>query len=107
MKKLILVVLTLSMLLAGCSGDESGVPVQRADQLALAGQAGERYAGVVVSEDVVEISRDHSKRIEELYVVVGQEVAAGDKLFSYDTDELELALEKAQTQGVRYHAHGA
>lgn len=98
MKKLILVVLTLSMLLAGCSGDESGVPVQRADQLALAGQAGERYAGVVVSEDVVEISRDHSKRIEELYVVVGQEVAAGDKLFSYDTDELELALEKTQLE---------
>ena len=100
MKKWITMALVLALLaaLTGCGGSEGGIPVQRADQLALAGQAGERFAGVVVSENVVEISRDSSKRIEELYVAVGQEVKAGDKLFSYDSDELELALEKTQLE---------
>lgn len=100
MKKCISLILILAVLLTlvGCAASEGGIPVQRADQLALAGRAGERYAGVVVSENVVEINRDSSKRIEELYVAVGQEVAAGDKLFSYDTDELELALEKTQLE---------
>ena len=99
MKKWIACMLVLGLMLsaAGC-GSESSVPVQRADQLALAGQAGERYAGIVVSENVVEITRDSSKRVEELYVQVGQEVRSGDKLFSYDSDELELELEKTQLE---------
>lgn len=100
MKKPILLMLAIAMILAltGCGGDEGGIPVQRADQLVLAGMAGERYPGVVVSENVVEVNRDSSKRIDELYVVVGQEVTAGEKLFSYDSDELELALEKTQLE---------
>jgi len=98
MKKWIAMALTLTLLLAGCADEGGGIPVQRADQLMLAGNAAERYAGVVVSEDVVEITRDSSKRIEELCVSVGQEVKAGDKLFSYDSDELELALEKVQLE---------
>ncbi len=53
---------------------------------------------MVVSNNVVEITRDSSKRIDELYVEVGDTVKAGDKLFSYDSDELELSLEKAQLE---------
>lgn len=100
MKKGILVLLVLALVLGlcGCGGDGAAVTVQRADQLAIAGLAGERYAGIVVSENVVEITRDSTKRVEELYVKVGDEVKAGDKLFSYDSDELELALEKAQLE---------
>ena len=94
----VLLVLALVMGLCGCGGDGAAVTVQRADQLAIAGLAGERYAGVVVSENVVEITRDSTKRVEELYVKVGDEVKAGDKLFSYDSDELELALEKTQLE---------
>ncbi len=100
MKKWIAMMLALALLasFAGCDSGEGGIPVQRADQLALAGRAGERYAGIVISENVVEITRDSSKRIEELYVSVGQEIKAGDKLFSYDSDELELSLEKTQLE---------
>ena len=100
MKKWMAIMLALAMLvcLAGCGSENGPVPVQRADQLALAGRAGERYPGIVVSENVVEITRDSSKRVEELCVAVGQEVVAGDKLFSYDSDELELALEKTQLE---------
>ena len=100
MKKLTLIVTALALMLGicGCGSDGAGISVQRADQLAAAGQAGDRYAGMVVSENVVEIQRDSSKTVEELYVEVGQEVKAGDKLFSYDSDALELDLEKAQLE---------
>lgn len=100
MKKGICVLLALFMLftMCGCSGGNAAVTVQRADRLMAAGVAGERYAGMVVSNNVVEITRDSSKRIDELYVEVGDTVKAGDKLFSYDSDELELSLEKAQLE---------
>lgn len=93
---MLVVALLVSMTACGASG--SAVPVQRADQLTLAGQAEERYAGMVVNEDVVEITRDSSKKVAELYVEVGQTVKAGDKLFSYDMDEVSLALEKTQLE---------
>ena len=93
---MLIVALLVSMTACGASG--SAVPVQRADQLTLAGQAEERYAGMVVNEDVVEITRDSSKKVAELYVEVGQTVKAGDKLFSYDMDEVSLALEKTQLE---------
>ena len=94
MKKLALIgmVLALTLSLCACGGDGTGISVQRADQLAAAGQAGDRYAGVV------EIQKDNTKTVEELYVEVGQVVKAGDKLFSYDSDALELDLEKAQLE---------
>lgn len=88
----------LLLSLCACTGTGSPVAVQRADQLAAAGRAGERYAGMVVNEAVVEITRDGSKKIAELCVEVGQTVAAGDRLFSYDLDEVELALEKTQLE---------
>lgn len=100
MKKFVWAVLIFALLISmtACGGSGSAVPVQRADQLTLAGQAEERYAGMVVNEDVVEIARDSSKKVAELYVEVGQTVKTGDKLFSYDLDEVALALEKTQLE---------
>lgn len=99
-KKLVVIGMILALMLSicACGSESTGISVQRADQLAAAGQAADRYAGMVVSENVVEIQRDSSKTVEELYVEVGQEVKAGDKLFSYDSDALELDLEKAQLE---------
>ena len=98
-KELIIGLLLAAVLLLNACGAQSGtVAVQRADQLAAAGQMGDRYAGMVVSDNVVEITRDSSKTVKELYVTVGQEVKSGDKLFSYDSDALELDLEKNQLE---------
>lgn len=100
MRKQILSMLLIAALLlslTGC-GEAGTVSVQRADQLALAGQAQDRYAGMVVSENMAEIYKDGSKTIAEVYVTVGQEVKEGDKLFTYDSKALELELEKAQLE---------
>ena len=91
------VALTLS--LAACGGSAGGeISVQRADQLSAAGQAGERFAGMVVSDNVVEIKKDSEKSILELYVTEGQKVKAGEKLFTYDSAALEIELEKCQLE---------
>ena len=95
------VALTLALALAAsCAacGSSDGISVQRADRLAAAGQAGERYAGMVVSDNVEKITKDPTKRVAEVYVQEGQEVASGDKLFTYDSAALELELEKAQLE---------
>ena len=96
LKKPISFILALLMVLsfAACADDGSAVPVQRADQLLYAAAAGERYAAMVVSEDVTGVTRDYSKTIAEVYVAVGDTVMAGDKLFSYDLEALELEHEK-------------
>ena len=68
MKKYVWAMLIVALLVSmtACGAGGSAVPVQRADQLTLAGQAEERYAGMVVNEDVVEITRDSSKKVAEL-----------------------------------------
>ncbi len=96
LKKLTFFVTALAVVLglSACGQESVGLAVQRADQLCLAAAAGERYAAMVVSEDVTDIKRDGSKTVEELYVAVGDSVSVGDKLFSYDLEAMELDHEK-------------
>lgn len=99
-KKLALIALAgvLVLNLCACGAQGGGVSVLRADELTAAGLAEDRYIGLVVSNDVEEIQRDSSKTVTDVYVTVGQKVSAGDKLFTYDSDALELDLEKAQLE---------
>ncbi len=99
-RKLISITLVLCLALGLCACGEAGsaVNVQQAEHLAAVAQAGSRFAAMVVSEDVTSINRDSGKSILELYVAVGDEVAAGDKLFTYDSEALELELEKQQLE---------
>ena len=88
----------IAFALCGCAQEEGGIAVQRADSLASSALAGERYAAMVVSEDVTEIRRDSTKKVEELFVAIGDTVKEGDKLFSYDLESLELNLEKQRLE---------
>lgn len=99
-KRMVALMLAIALLtaLSACSGKQEKISVQRADQLALSGQAQDRYAGKVVSENVVDIQKDSQKTILEVYVTEGQKVSAGDKLFTYDSEALQLDLEKLQLE---------
>ena len=89
----------LAVSLAGCGGG-TRVYVQSVERLmALGGIApGDKFAGIVVSEHVAEIKKDSDKAVAELLVKEGDDVKEGDPLFSYDTDELELNLDRAQLE---------
>ena len=53
-----------------------------------------RFNGVVETQDLIELKVDTSRKIEELYVKVGDTVENGQLLFTYDTNDLELQLEQ-------------
>ena len=93
------IALCLCLGLAGCAG-EGAVYVQSvADLAALGGIApGDRFPGIVVSENVAEVQKDGERTIAELLVREGDDVQEGDALFSYDTDELQLALDKQRLE---------
>ncbi len=100
LKKIVSLICAAAMAFAlcACAQEDGGIAVQRADSLISASLAGERYAAMVVSENVTEIKRDSTKTVEELFVAVGDSVKVGDKLFNYDLEALELDLEKQRLE---------
>lgn len=102
LKKVLALALTVALALGmtACAGSGSGVYVQSVAELtALGGIApGDRFAGIVVSENVSEIQKDSDKTVAELLVKEGDDVEEGQVLFSYDTDQLRLALDKQKLE---------
>lgn len=97
MKKVFLiVVLILSLVLSGCGTGGGGVYVQSVEVLSSMGgiAPGDHFLGLVVSEHVTEIKKDSDKAVKELLVKEGDDVKEGQELFSYDTEELQLNLDK-------------
>lgn len=85
----------LAVVLWGC-GSGDAVYVQSVEALSnLGGIApGDYFLGMVVSEHVTKIEKDSDKSVKELLVQEGDDVTAGQALFSYDTDELQLNYDK-------------
>ena len=81
-------------------GSKTGVYVQSiASLMSMGGIApGDRFAGVVVSENVTEIKKDADKSVKELLVKEGDDVTEGQALFSYDTDQLQLDLDRQKLE---------
>lgn len=92
------VVLLLS--LSACASDAAAVFVQSVAELSDIGgiAPGDRFAGIVVSENVAEVQRDSDKTIGELFVREGDDVTEGQALFTYDTDQLQLTLDKERLE---------
>ena len=97
MKKTLIALGTVLLLMTGC-GAKTQVNVEQASMLATAVTSSDKFAGVVVSENVIEIDRDTEKQIQELYVSAGDVVRVNEKLFEYDTDTLSLTVDKQQLE---------
>lgn len=108
MKKSIstLLVLVLALSLAACGSEGGAVYVQSVSSLMnMSGMApGDKFVGMVVSENVAEIKKDADKTVASLLVKEGDDVKEGQELFSYDTDELQLSLDKLQLEKEQLNA---
>lgn len=92
--------LGLSVSLAACGSKDGAVYVQSVASLSQMGgiAPGDRFAAMVVSESVTEIRRDKDKSVEALLVREGDDVKEGQELFSYDTEQLQLTLDKQRLE---------
>lgn len=86
---------------AGGSSDENENIVYVTSVETLTGYANangvlNRFAGVVETQEKLEIQPDQEKTIKEIYVEEGQEVEVGTILFTYDTETDKDNLEKAK-----------
>ncbi len=95
-----ILLVSLALSLMGCGSDENAVYVQSVADLTNWGAIapGDRFAGMVVSENVTEIKKDSDKTIGELLVKEGDDVTEGQELFNYDTDDLQLTLDKQKLE---------
>ena len=101
-KKIVAMLLVLTVLaaLTGCGNKGTAVYVQSvSDLMGMGGIApGDRFAGLVVSENVAQIQKDSDRSVAELLVREGDDVKEGDVLFSYDMDEVQLQLDKQKLE---------
>ena len=102
MKKWTSLVAAIALLatLSGCGASENAVYVQSVKELGGFGgiAPGDRFPGMVVSENVTEVNKDNNKTVAEVLVKEGQDVTAGQPLFSYDMDQLQLTLDKQRLE---------
>ena len=93
--------LALSLVLTGCSGtkSDSSASVQSVAMLMGVEISGvNQYSGITEAQATVKVRKDANKKVAECFVEVGDEVHKGDKLFSYDTDALELTVTSAELE---------
>lgn len=95
----LMVAACLAVTMAAC-GSSGGVYVQSVKELSGMGgiAPGDKFPGLVVSENVAEIQKDGDKTIAQLLVREGDDVTEGQELFSYDTDQLQLTLDKQRLE---------
>ena len=102
MKKIAAWILAVCLVfgLTACSQKENHVYVQNVSALSQMGGIAttDRFSGIVVSESVSEIKKDDDKVVEEVYVKLGDDVKKDQPLFTYDTEQLQLNLEKQQLE---------
>ena len=102
MKKMLCIAcaLCLALSLTACAGDENAVYVQSVKTLSGMGgiAPGDKFPGIVVSENVTEIHKDGEKTIADVYVKEGDDVVEGQELFAYDMDQLQLTVDKQRLE---------
>ena len=100
MKKVISLILLGALaviVLAGCGADDGeSVPVMSVALLTSPGASGavDTFAGKVVSGETAQIKKDANKTVDEVLVAEGDMVQAGDVLFTYDMEAMQLSLDK-------------
>lgn len=57
-----------------------------------------RFAGVIESQNALNINLEQNQTVKEIYVTKGQSVEVGSKLFSYNTDEISMNLDQANLE---------
>ena len=109
-KKIIIIAIVLLLIIAIAifavkklgnkqSSSEENVAVQSVEILSgNLDNAETKFSGMVISQKTIKVPKQSNKTIKKVYVEVGQEVKTGDKLFEYDTDDINIKIEEANLE---------
>lgn len=75
------------------STDDAGV--MPADDTAYTNQY---YSGVVQAQDTISLQKDDDRTVKDIYVSAGDTVTKGQKLFTYDTADIQNSLDQANLE---------
>ncbi len=90
--------LILFFVLHGAGSASGGVYVQSVRDLTGGIGTVSRFSGVAESQKTEKITCDEQKTVKEIHVAAGDSVKKGDKLFSYDTELMQLDVQQAQLE---------
>lgn len=96
----LLCALAIGLTVSGCANKKNAVYVQSVETLSELGGIGaaDQFSGIVEAESVTAVEKDGTKTILELLVSEGDDVKEGQALFSYDTEEIQLNLDKQRLE---------
>lgn len=98
----VLAALLIALSLFGCKQTEDGGAGVSVESVKLIAGASvglyDRYAGIVMAQDTVQVQKDENKTLKEVFVKEGDIVSLGTKLFSYDVDALTLSIEQLKLE---------
>lgn len=57
-----------------------------------------RFMGIVEAQETKKVEKDDTKKINEIFVNVGDSVKEGDPLFSYNTEDMKLDLQQLELE---------
>ena len=102
MKKKLALILTLMMLTTavGCGAEAGEASVQSVSMICGIGSTGlvDRFAGMVSPQGETKIQKSDASEVSQVKVAVGDDVIEGQVLFTYDTAQLSLDLERAKLE---------
>ena len=91
-----------AVMIAGCGNSASSttISVDSVGNITGLGSVGitDKFSGMVVSEEEVKVNKNSNLSVKEVKVKEGDVVKTGQVLFTYDTDSLQLTLEKQQLE---------
>lgn len=93
-----IIVFAIRNLSGGSDGEAYVESVELIAGLGSANGMNNRYTGEVEPQDSWKITLDGELSVDKCYVAVGDLVKKGDKLFSYDTEEVQLSLERQELE---------
>ena len=99
--KALVAILLVCSLFAGCASENGEkASVQAVSMICGAGNVGmqNRYAGMVSARGEVNIEKDENREVTEILVHEGDTVKAGQVLFTYDTEQASLLVERAELE---------
>ena len=98
---ILLSVLTTALAVSGC-GDEVSDTASTAESSNMDSSeytyiaVSNKYPGIIENAESWSVNNDSDRTVKEVFVNVGDDVKAGDELFSYDTEKAESDLEQAR-----------